>query len=49
MAAIRDPGKIPNLGEVAAYLHDYHGEPNELVARIHPRIPVILPEKHHAA
>jgi putative SOS response-associated peptidase YedK len=23
------------------------GEPNELVAQIHPRMPVILPEKHH--
>ena len=25
------------------------GEPNELVAQIHPRMPVILPEQHHAA
>ena len=25
------------------------GEPNELVAQIHPRMPVILPERHHAA
>jgi SOS response associated peptidase (SRAP) len=24
------------------------GEPNELVAQIHPRMPVILPEQHHA-
>ena len=24
-------------------------EPNELVAQIHPRMPVILPEEHHAA
>ena len=24
------------------------GEPNELVAQIHPRMPVILPERHHA-
>jgi len=23
--------------------------PNELVAQIHPRMPVILPEQHHAA
>jgi putative SOS response-associated peptidase YedK len=23
--------------------------PNEVVAQIHPRMPVILPEKHHAA
>ena len=23
--------------------------PNELVAQIHPRMPVILPQKHHAA
>jgi SOS response associated peptidase (SRAP) len=27
----------------------HFGEPNELVAQIHPRMPVILPEKHHAA
>ncbi|MBV8969991.1 MAG: SOS response-associated peptidase [Verrucomicrobia bacterium] len=25
------------------------GEPNELVAQIHPRMPVIIPETHHAA
>jgi len=25
------------------------GEPNELVAQIHPRMPVILPDEHHAA
>src|SRR5438132_5294553 len=25
------------------------GEPNELVAQIHPRMPVILPAQHHAA
>jgi hypothetical protein len=25
------------------------GEPNELVAQIHPHMPVILPEQHHAA
>jgi putative SOS response-associated peptidase YedK len=25
------------------------GEPNELVAQIHARMPVILPEQHHAA
>ena len=25
------------------------GEPNELVAQIHPRMPMILPEEHHAA
>jgi putative SOS response-associated peptidase YedK len=25
------------------------GEPFELVAQIHPRMPVILPEQHHAA
>jgi putative SOS response-associated peptidase YedK len=25
------------------------GEPNELVAQIRPRMPVILPEQHHAA
>jgi putative SOS response-associated peptidase YedK len=24
------------------------GEPNELVAKTHPRMPVILPEQHHA-
>jgi putative SOS response-associated peptidase YedK len=25
------------------------GEPNELAAQIHPRMPVIIPEQHHAA
>src|SRR6516164_379084 len=25
------------------------GEPNDLIAQIHPRMPVILPERHHAA
>jgi hypothetical protein len=30
------------------YLHDHHGEPNEL-REIHTRIPTILPEKHHDA
>jgi putative SOS response-associated peptidase YedK len=25
------------------------GEPNEVVAQIHPRMPVIIPEQHHAA
>jgi putative SOS response-associated peptidase YedK len=25
------------------------GEPNELVAQIYPRMPVIIPEQHHAA
>src|SRR4029077_18886071 len=37
------------IWRVAAHLHDYHVEPNELIAQIHPRMPVILPEQHHAA
>src|ERR1700732_641575 len=34
---------------VAAHLSIITGEPNALVAQIHPRMPVILPEQHHAA
>ena len=32
---------------VAAHLHDYHRRA-DLEAQIHPRMPVILPEQHHA-
>jgi putative SOS response-associated peptidase YedK len=42
-------GKIPNLGEWLRTRTIITGEPNELVAQIHPRMPVILPEQHHAA
>ena len=40
----KDPG-------IADWVHTstiITGEPNELVARIHTRMPVILPEEHHA-
>jgi len=41
-------GKIPNP-ENGCELARLSGEPNELVVQIHPRMPVILPEQHHAA
>jgi len=33
---------------VAPHLHHYHGRTDEVVARIHTRMPVILPEEDHA-
>ena len=33
---------------MAPHVYDYQGEPNELVAQIHTRMPVILPEEVHA-
>ena len=39
----------PESGEWLRTCTIITGEPNELVAQIHPRMPVILPEQHHAA
>ena len=41
--------KDPESGEWLHTCTIVTGEPNELVAQIHPRTPVILPEEHHAA
>ena len=41
--------KDPGSGEWLRTCTIITGEPNELVAQIHPRMPVILPEQHHAA
>jgi putative SOS response-associated peptidase YedK len=42
-------GKDPESGEWLRTCTIITGEPNELGAQIHPRMPVILPEQHHAA
>ena len=39
----------PESGEWLRTCTIITGEPNALVAQIHPRMPVILPEQHHAA
>ena len=39
----------PESGEWLRTCTIITGEPNELVAQIHPRMRVILPEQHHAA
>ena len=39
----------PESGEWLRTCTIITGEPNELVAQIHPRMPVIIPERHHAA
>jgi putative SOS response-associated peptidase YedK len=41
--------KDPESGEWLRTCTIITGESNELVAQIHPRMPVILPEQHHAA
>jgi putative SOS response-associated peptidase YedK len=45
----RENWKDPEFGEWLRTCTIITGEPNELVAQIHPRMPVVLPEKHHAA
>ena len=47
--AIWENWKAPESGEWLRTCTIITGEPNELVAQIHPRMPVILPEQHHAA
>lgn len=41
--------KDPKSGEWIRTCTIITGEPNKLVAQIHPRMPVIIPEQHHAA
>ena len=48
-AGLWDEWKGPESGEWLRTCTIITGEPNELVAQIHPRMPVILPEQHHAA
>src|SRR6516225_9672999 len=48
-AGLWEGWKDPESGEWRRTCTIITGEPNELVAQIHPRMPVILPEKHHAA
>jgi putative SOS response-associated peptidase YedK len=48
-AGLWENWKDPESGEWLRTCTIITGEPNELVAQIHPRMPVILPEKHHAA
>jgi len=48
-AGLWEGWKDPESGEWLRTCTIITGEPNELVAQIHPRMPVILPEQHHAA
>jgi len=48
-AGLWENWKDPESGEWLRTCTIITGEPNELVAQIHPRMPVILPEKHHTA
>src|SRR6516165_2534097 len=48
-AGLWENWKDPESGEWLRTCTIITGEPNELVAQIHPRMPVILPERHHAA
>ena len=45
----REKWRDPGSGERLRTCTIITGEPNELVAQIHPRMPVILHEQHHAA
>jgi putative SOS response-associated peptidase YedK len=47
-AGLWEGWKDPESGEWLRTCAIITGEPNELVAQIHPRMPVILPEEHHA-
>jgi putative SOS response-associated peptidase YedK len=47
-AGLWEGWKDPESGEWLRTCMIITGEPNELVAQIHPRMPVILPERHHA-
>jgi putative SOS response-associated peptidase YedK len=47
-AGLWEEWKDPESGEWLRTCTIITGEPNELVAQIHPRMPVILPERHHA-
>jgi putative SOS response-associated peptidase YedK len=48
-AGLWENWKDPESGEWLRTCTIITGEPNELVAQIHPRMPVIIPERHHAA
>ena len=48
-AGLWENWRDPESGEWLRTCTIITGEPNELVAQIHPRIPVILPEQHHLA
>src|SRR5580693_5356757 len=48
-AGLWENWKDPGSGEWLRTCTIITGEPNELVAQIHPRMPVILPEEHYAA
>jgi putative SOS response-associated peptidase YedK len=48
-AGLWENWKDPESGEWLRTCTIIAGEPNELVAQIHPRMPVILPEQHYAA
>ena len=48
-AGLWENWKDPESGEWLRTCTIITGEPNELVAQIHPRMPVILAEQHHAA
>jgi putative SOS response-associated peptidase YedK len=48
-AGLWENWKDPESGEWLRTCTIITGEPNELVEQIHPRMPVILPEQHHAA
>jgi putative SOS response-associated peptidase YedK len=47
-AGLCEGWKDPSTGEWLRNCTIVTGEPNELVAQIHARMPVILPEEHHA-
>jgi putative SOS response-associated peptidase YedK len=48
-AGLWEGWKDPESGEWLRTCTIITGQPNELVAQIHPRMPVILPQEHHAA
>jgi putative SOS response-associated peptidase YedK len=48
-AGLWENWKDPESGEWLRTCTIITGEPNEFVAEIHPRMPVILPDQHHAA
>ena len=47
-AGLWEGWKDPSTGEWLRTCTIITGEPNELVAQVHTRMPVILPEEHHA-
>ena len=48
-AGLWENWRDPESGEWLRTCTIITGEPNALVAQIHPRMPVILPEQHHTA